>query len=297
MAHQVICDNPDLTYPYWVNDAVWLNKPDLIINAAGYNMNVAGSSQHAYDIFRLTTLFALNVNSSAIRMIEKGKAARIDFNPKIIHLMASCAYPLDANILSEELILTGRPHSSVEAHGYGKRNVQLSCKFAHQQFGLRAVTICPPTLFGPGEPLDESKTKVVGSILWKILRAKREKANEVQLWGSGEVYRDIMYVKDAADIIRDLVSKDATYINSRMPLNLGGYTEFTIKELAEKIASIVGFSGKILWDKTKPDGQFRKRLKFERMENVLGLKVSEIAWTPFEDAIMETAKDFEGRMK
>ncbi len=268
-------------------------NPDYVFNLAGYNGGIGFNKLNPGKIFIENTLMGLNLISNCIRH-------RVQ---KIVSVVASCSYsPVqfvgDAcsdigahyilerhDLLEEESFLELTPHESVACHGYAKRNLQLASYFANKQYGLNAVCACPTTLFGSEDSFDPERTKVLGALVKKFVDAADAKADEVVLWGSGKPLREFLYVEDAAKLLLRVME---CYDDSSMPLNLGSGQELSIKELAELIAKQVGFNGKISWDTSKPDGQYRKRLDLTRMEAILG----KFYFTPLETGVLAAIESY-----
>lgn len=253
-------------------------RPDYVINLAGFNGGVGFGASHAFDIFDINTLIPLEILS----------AAAVRYHPKkILMPIASCAYPvLDReepwlDPIPEESLFRDEPHPSVMAHAYAKRNVQLACQFAHQQFGLAAVTVCPPTLFGPRDRYSPERSKIMAGMVRRFADAADENVPEVTCWGSGTPLREYLFVKDAAHLLLQAL---LVYEDSSLPLNIGCGEEHTIFQTAKLVAEVANYRGKINWDTTKPDGQYRKRLDLTRMHQILGRQ----AVTPFREALAET---------
>src|SRR5690606_26579835 len=120
------------------------------------------------------------------------------------------------------------------------------------------------------------KTKVVGAMIRKIVEAKEKRLESITFWGTGTPKREFIYSFDAAKGIVDVMEK---YNNVNEPVNITSNQEFTIAELADKIAKIINYTGKILWDKSKPDGQMRKKIKYQQIPESI---------TDFDDALQET---------
>lgn len=256
-------------------------KPDLVFHLAGYNGGIKFNSDKPADIFARNTTMALNV-------LEACKDFKVK---KVVSVVASCAYPemmrreceyaQPREIMWEEEFFDGPPHPSVACHGYAKRNLQLASKFYHDQYGLDAVCVCPTTLFGPGDSTDTQRTKVLMAVVKKVVDAKIQSASSITFWGSGNAYREFLFVEDAAGLIAKCAD---CYGDSSMPLNLGTGHEFQIRELVEKVVGMVGYTGIVEWDKTKPDGQLRKKLDLSRMKQ----HIPEFTPTNFDEALVRT---------
>jgi nucleoside-diphosphate-sugar epimerase len=268
---------------------------DYVFHNAGYNGGIFFNQKNQFDIFSRNTQMAMNV-------LEACKEFEVK---KVVSVVASCAYPefefeqledtdtfgehhqlkFNREVMREKDFFEGPIHQSVACHGYAKRNLQLASSFAKKQYGLNAVCVCPTTLFGPGDSFDAERTKVLGAMVKRFVDAKRDEQGKVVCWGTGSPMREFLYVEDCAKLLVECLLK---YNDSDIPLNLGTGQEYSIKQVAEIVAKKVEYKGKIKWDTTKPDGQFRKRLDLTRMENVLG----KTRFTPFEEGVAKTVDHY-----
>jgi GDP-L-fucose synthase len=231
---------------------------DYVIHLAGLNGGIQFNQEHKCDIFLQNTLMGFNLLSTCVHF-NKIK--------KVLSTVTSCGYPQHHNHLIEYNYIDDKPHRTVSCHGYAKRNIVLATDMFRETYGVPAITVCPTTLYGPGDKTDPIRSKVVGALITRFIIAKRENAESVTLWGTGKAQREIMYVEDAAKYLLVALEK---YNTSCYPINIGSEQEFTIAELADKISNLVGYKGKILWDNTKPDGQMRKKLSTYLQYEILG---------------------------
>lgn len=264
-------------------------KPDYVFNLSGYNGGLLLNLSEPADIFYKNTVMGL-------KLIEACKNNNVK---KVISVVASCAYPekefdgdgiTNKEIMGEQDFFEGPPHDSVACHGYAKRNLQLASKFYNQQYGLNAVCVCPTTLYGPGDSFDPKRTKVMGATVKRFVDAVDNKVDSVLCYGSGLAKREFLYVEDAAQL---LCCAAINYKDSDEPLNLGTGQEYSIKELSNKVAELAGFEGEIKWDKTKPDGQIRKKLDCYKMKKTLGDYT--YTFTDIDTGIMKTIQDYKER--
>jgi len=228
-------------------------KPDYCIHLAGYNGNIKFNSLYPAEIFHRTSTMGLNVLKACID-------SRI---LKTVSVLSSCGYKAGDQPLKEEEFLNGEPDESTEAHAYGKRDLLIYSKLLHKQYGETFVCALFNTTYGPHDNFDLNKTKVVGSLIKKFVDAVDEGDKLVECWGSGKPKRELIFCDDVAEGIVQTLEK---YDNTQLPLNLGFDQDVTIKELSEKIAELVGFSGDIKWDLSRSDGQMRKILDSSRMK-------------------------------
>lgn len=266
---------------------------DLVIHLAGWNGGIAFNLANKADIFYENTVMALNVIKSCADWSVK----------KVVSVVASCAYPQqewedmgygdfycgEKELMCEVDFLDGPPHPSVEAHAYAKRNLQLASKFYHDQYGLSAVCVCPTTLFGPGDSTDPERTKVLMAVVKKVVDAKRAKAESITFWGTGNAMREFLYVEDAARLILDAATH---YDDSSTPLNLGSGHELRIRELVARVVDMVGYTGTISWDSSKPDGQLRKRLEVTKMART----IPNIVISDFDESLRKTIDWYQGEV-
>jgi GDP-L-fucose synthase len=149
-----------------------------------------------------------------------------------------------------------------------------------QQYGFNAIFLLPVNLYGPGDNFNPKSSHVIPALIRKFVEAKRNRDKEVVVWGTGKASREFLYVKDAAEA---LVLATEHY-NKSDPVNLGAGFEIKIRDLAELIKKLTGFKGKIVWDKTKPDGQPRRMLDVSLARKEFGFS----AKTSFEKGLENT---------
>ncbi len=271
--YEMIADNHkcwDLTNRNECFDLFSRTKPDYVIHLASLNGNIDYNAKYPADIFSVTTQIALNVLTAASQFGVK----------KVVSAISSCAYP-EAEILKEDNFFNGEPHRSVDAHGFAKRYVMELGRQIYKQNGMISVGMCFNTCYGPYDNFDLAKTKVVGSLIRKIVTAKMENATEVSIWGTGSARREFIFVDDVAKMfLKTMQSYDDVYY----PINVGSGTDISIKELAETICEVVGYSGKLVFDTSKPDGQMKKLLSNEKMIQTFG----EQAFTSLLDGLSKT---------
>jgi len=234
-------------------------KPIYIIHAAGYNGGIKFNLENPFDIYDQNVRMGNNV----IRIANEYKVK------KVVSIVTSCAYgeytysgdemnPFQPNdLLRPEDFLSDKPNPTVECHGYAKRHLQLLSKYAHQQYGLNAVTACITTMYGPGDSTDLNRTKVMMALIKRFVDAKKEKAERVTCWGTGKPRRQFIYVKDAAKCV---IKALEDYNNSSVPVNISPLGDIRLSQLVREIAWAVDYKGEIAWDHTKPDGQMKKEL-------------------------------------
>lgn len=244
---------------------------------AGRNGGIAYNATHPSRVFHDNTVIALNTL----------KAARVHGASKVLFPLASCGYPAGAgDLLVEETYLDGMPHHTVACHGMARRNILLACRFASGG-PTRAVCVCPPTLYGPGDA-HGTRAKVVAAMVERFVAARRRGHPSVTCWGTGSPLRELMHVDDCACLMVEAMRKwDGDY----WPLNLASGQEVTVKRLATLVAAAARYTGTVEWDASRPDGAMRKRLCGEKMARVLGQR----DFIPLEGGLAGAVADFEER--
>jgi len=213
------------------------------------------------------------------------EAARIAGVEKTILLGTVCSYPKFTPVpFREESIWDGYPEETNAPYGIAKKALLVHAQVNAQQYGQKFAFLIPTNLFGPGDKFHPDVSHVIPALIKKCVEAKEQSHEKIDVWGTGSASRDYLYVKDAARAI--LLASELH--DSTEPLNLGNNREITIRETAETIARIVGFTGELVWDSSRPDGQPRRRVDASRAERELGWHAS----TDFEHGLAETVKWF-----
>ena len=154
-----------------------------------------------------------------------------------------------------------------------------------QQYGLNAITLLPVNLYGPRDNFDLDSSHVIPALIRKAVEARDAGRGHIDVWGTGTVSREFLFVRDSAEAI----ALATEFYNKPEPVNIGSGEEITIKTLAEMICDLAAFTGEIRWDHTKPDGQPRRCLDTTRAEREFKFKSS----TPFREGLIETLAWFE----
>ena len=214
--------------------------------------------------------------------IEAARAVGVE---KTVLLGTVCSYPKFTPVpFREESIWDGYPEETNAPYGIAKKALLVHAQVNAQQYGQRFAFLIPTNLFGPGDKFHPDVSHVIPALIKKCVEAKEQNLEKIDVWGTGSASRDYLYVKDAARAI--LLA--AELHDSSEPLNLGNNREITIRETAETIARIVGFTGELVWDSSRPDGQPRRRVDASRAERELGWR----ATMNFEEGLGETIKWF-----
>jgi len=230
-------------------------KPDVIIDAAAKVGGILANNDFPYQFLMENMQIQNNLISTAFEL-------GID---KFIFLGSSCIYPkLAPQPLKEEYLLTGSLEATNEWYALAKITGVKSCQAIRNQFGRDYVSLMPTNLYGTHDNFDLNSSHVLPALIRKFHDGKNNNNAPVTHWGSGTPLREFLFVDDMAEaVVFALENKLPDYL-----YNIGTGKELTIKELALLIQKIVGHSGEIIWDNSKPDGTPRKLLDVSKMQNL-----------------------------
>jgi len=219
-----------------------------------------------------------------IQLMEYARRVGVE---KFIAVGTVCAYPKFTSIpFKEEDLWNGYPEETNAPYGLAKKMLLVQAQAYRAQYGFNAIYLLPVNLYGPRDNFDLESSHVVPAMIRKFLAAKERGEPSVVLWGDGSPTREFLYVEDAAEAIALATER----YDGPEPVNLGSGEEISIRELAELIATEVGFRGEIVWDTTQPNGQPRRRLDVSRAERLFGFR----ARHPFRDGVRQTVDWFVG---
>ena len=240
---------------------VWIlkNSPDVIVVCAAKVGGILANSSYPASFIYENLMIETNLINSAYKVgVEK-----------LLFLGSSCIYPKYAEQpIKESSLLTGYLEPTNEAYAIAKISGIKLCQAYRKQYGSDFISVMPTNLYGLGDSYDLLKSHVLPALLRKCVEAKRLNADSFEVWGSGDPRREFLNVKDCA---AGLVFLLKNYSDSEH-INLGAGSDISIKELASLIAEIVGFSGRVVFDKSKPDGTPRKLLNSG--------KINDLGWAP-----------------
>jgi len=205
---------------------------------------------------------------------------------KFVALGTICCYPKFTPVpFREEDLWNGYPEETNAPYGLAKKMLLVQAQAYRQQYGFHAIFLLPVNLYGPGDNFDPASSHVIPALIRKFMNAKKSGAKTVEVWGTGKATREFLYVKDAAHAV---ILASEKY-NKPDPVNIGAGFEISIKDLVEKIKNIIGFTGEIRWDRTKPDGQPRRMLDTQRAYKEFGFR----ATTDFDNGLREVTSWYE----
>jgi GDP-L-fucose synthase len=216
---------------------------------------------------------------------------------KLLFLGSSCIYPKNANQpMKENELLTGKLEPTNEPYAIAKITGIKMCESYNRQYGkshgVDYRSIMPTNLYGPGDNYHPENSHVIPGLIYRFHKAKINNLESVTIWGTGTPKREFLYVDDLAQAAIHVMNVDKKIYNEQISseishINVGSEQELTVKELAETIKEVVGFEGKINFDKTKPDGTLRKLLDSERIYS-LGFKPE----MSLKDGLTKTYQEF-----
>ena len=248
-------------------------NPDLVIHLAavvgGIGHNQKNPGRFFYD----------NLMMGAHLFHEAWKAGV----PKFVAVGTICAYPKFTPVpFKEEHLWDGYPEETNAPYGLAKKMLLVQSEAYRAQYGYNSIFLLPVNLYGPGDNFDPKSSHVIPALIRKCVEAVNSGADEIEVWGDGSATREFLYVEDAAEGL--LLASE--HYNSSEPVNLGSGEEISIKDLVAKIASSAGFTGRIVWDTTKPNGQPRRKLDTTRAEERFGFR----ARTRFDEGLCRTVE-------
>jgi GDP-L-fucose synthase len=255
-------------------------RPELIIHLAavvgGIGANRESPGRFFYD----------NLMMGA-QLMEQARLARV---PKFVAVGTVCSYPKFAPVpFREEDLWNGYPEETNAPYGLAKKMLLVQSQAYRQQYGFNSIFLLPVNLYGPGDNFDPRTSHVIPALIKKCMDAADSGAPEVTVWGTGKATREFLYVEDAAEAI----VLAAERYDGLEPINVGAGQEISIKDLVGLIAKLTGFSGRIIWDSSKPDGQPRRMLDTSRAATCFGF----VAKTPFEEGLRRTIEWYRERIK
>lgn len=176
---------------------------------------------------------------------------------KLIFLGSACIYPAQAvQPLKEEYLLTGPLEPDKEGYALSKIVGLKACEYYNKQYGTNYIAVMPPNLYGINDNFDLETAHVVAALIKRMHLAKINDEPQVEIWGSGNQYRELMFVDDVADATLFA----AENYSGESFINIGVGVDYTIREIAQTIQKVVGYDGELFFDTSKPDGVFKRML-------------------------------------
>lgn len=261
----------DLREPDAIRKALRELKPHIVIHLAAVVGGIGANRAHPGRFYYENMVMG-------VHLVEESRRAGVE---KMTLLGTICAYPKIVPIpFREEHLWSGYPEETNAPYGLAKKMLLVQAQAYRQEYGFNAIYLLPVNLYGPGDNFDPESSHVIPALIRKAVHARESGADRMVCWGSGTATREFFYVEDCA---RAILSATEKYDGAE-PVNLGSGMEISIRDLAGIIAQEAGFTGRIDWDKTKPDGQPRRCIDTSRAFQYFGFK----ATTSFEIGLKKT---------
>ena len=255
-------------------------KPDIVIHLAAVVGGIGANRQRPGEFFYKNLMMG-------VQLIEQGRLRNIE---KFVAIGTVCAYPKFTTVpFMEQDLWNGYPEQTNAPYGLAKKMLLVQSQAYRQQYDFNSIFLLPVNLYGPGDNFDPASSHVIPALIKKCVDAIDSGSSYIECWGTGNVSREFIYAGDAAEGI--LLATE--HYDGSEPVNIGAGFEITIKELAEKIAKLTGFTGEIRWDNSKPDGQPRRRLDVSKAKKFFGFE----AKTPFDEGLRATIDWYEANRK
>jgi len=245
--------------------------PDIVIHLAAVVGGIGANREHPGEFFYKNLMMGT-------QLIEEGRLRKID---KFVAIGTVCAYPKFTEVpFKEDDLWNGYPEETNAPYGLAKKMMLVQSQAYRQEYGFNSIFLLPVNLYGPRDNFGAGSSHVIPALIKKCVDAVESGADHIECWGSGEVSREFLYAEDAAEGI--LLATE--HYNESEPVNIGAGFEIKIKDLAEKVAKLAGFTGELRWDASKPDGQPRRCLDTSRGQKLFGFR----AKTDFEEGLKKT---------
>jgi GDP-L-fucose synthase len=250
-------------------------RPEMIIHLAATVGGIGANRRHP------GTYFYQNLMMGSILMEH---ARRADVR-RFLSVGTICSYPKLTPVPFRETDLwNGYPEETNAPYGLAKKMLLVQSQAYRQEFAFDAPNVLLVNLYGPHDNFNPESSHVIPALIRKCVEAVESRAPQIEVWGTGKATREFLYVEDAARGIAAALER----LEGSEPVNIGAGFEISIRDLAEKIAALSGFKGRLAWDPAMPDGQPRRCLDTSRAEALLGWR----ATTSFDDGLRRTIEWF-----
>ena len=261
----------DLVNPASIDQMLNDANPDIIIHLAAHVGGIGANREHPAEFFYDNLMMG-------VQLMHKAWQRDIE---KFVAIGTVCAYPKFTPVpFKENDLWIGYPEETNAPYGLAKKMLLVQSQAYRDQYGFNSIFLLPVNLYGPGDNFNLQSSHVIPALIRKCIEAESSGINEIEVWGDGSPTREFLFVEDAAEAI---VLATESY-NESLPVNLGSGNEISIKDLAEKIKYHTGFSGKLVWNADKPNGQPRRGLDTTRAFEKFGFK----AKVDFDEGLQKT---------
>jgi GDP-L-fucose synthase len=261
----------DLVHEADVKRLFDVHRPDVVIHLAAVVGGIGANRENP------GSFYYQNLIMGAMLM-EYARQAGVE---KFVAIGTICAYPKFTPVpFREEDLWVGYPEETNAPYGIAKKGLLVQSQAYRAQYGFNSIYLLPVNLYGPRDNFDPRSSHVIPALIRKCVEAVERGDEVLEVWGTGRATREFLYVDDAAEAI--VLATE--HYDGAEPVNLGAGFEISIKDLAEKIARLAGFRGRLVWDPTLPDGQPRRCLDTTRAAAFFGFRAS----TPFDEGLRRT---------
>lgn len=264
----------NLIDPRQVDNMYEMHKPDYVVHTAAKVGGVGANMNYKADFYYENIM----INTNVIHYAKKHNVK------KMITFLSTCIFPDKIDYpLTEKKIHLGPPHISNDAYAFSKRMIDIQVNAYNQQYNTNYFSVIPTNVYGPNDNYNLENGHFVPSIIHKCYNAIINDT-ELKLWGDGTPLREFIYSKDITKICDILLD---SYENKE-PIILSTSTEYSIKDIANLVAKIMGYKKDIVWDTTKPSGQYRKPSDNSKLKSIIG----DFVFTNIENGLEETIDFF-----
>jgi GDP-L-fucose synthase len=251
-------------------------RPDIVIHLAAVVGGIGANRTHPGQFFYENALMGL-------MMVEQARRLNVE---KFVGVGTICSYPKFAAVpFKEDDLWNGYPEETNAPYGIAKKLLLVQGQAYRQEYGLNAIHVLPVNLYGPGDNFDPASSHVIPALIRKCLEARDAGQTDVVIWGAGFATREFLYVEDCAEAFALATER----YDRPEPVNIGAGFEISIRDLAALIGELTGFTGRFVFDPTKPDGQPRRMLDVTRARESFGFS----ATTPFRAGLERTIAWYE----
>ncbi len=256
--------------------------PDVVVHLAA----LVGS-------LNFVTERAAEVVDDNLRMLLNIYRAVAEVAPRavVVNPIANCAFPGDLEVYREDDLWRGEIHRSVLSYGSTRRMMAVVAECYRMQHGLRSISMFVPNMYGPHDSTDPNKAHALNALTAKFIQAHRE-GRDVEVWGSGRPVREWLYAGDVGRVVRAVVERmDAEPFDA--PFSVAQNRGISIRQVVELLTAELGFTGRIVWDESRPDGAPRKVMDDARFRTLF----PDFRFTDLAEGVRATAADYRKRLK
>jgi GDP-L-fucose synthase len=261
----------DLVHEADVKRLFDVHRPQVLIHLAAVVGGIGANRENP------GSFYYQNLVMGAMLM-EYARQAGVE---KFVAIGTICAYPKFTPVpFKEEDLWAGYPEETNAPYGIAKKGLLVQSQAYRAQYGFNSIYLLPVNLYGPRDNFDPRSSHVIPALIRKCVEAVERGDDVLEVWGTGRATREFLYVDDAAE---GIVLATEHYDGAE-PVNLGAGFEISIKDLAERIARLSGFQGRLVWNTSLPDGQPRRCLDTNRAADYFGFRAA----TPFDEGLRRT---------